>query len=88
MTTRALVLNEHSLEIDDLFKAHRSSFSVRSITYGGGLAYLLVFSSLILRIPLWAKRYYSPCLLWVERRLQRFCNRRFSCYVVCQLQRH
>ena len=79
--------NERSVDIQELLKTHGPWFTLQSVTYGGGPAYMLVLSSLILRIPLWAKRYYSPLLLQVEKLFRRFHTPRLSCYVVCQLRK-
>jgi hypothetical protein len=56
---------------------------VREI-YGGNLGFLLVFNSLVLRIPLQLKRFYSPAVLRLEAMLARLQRKRSACTVICQ----
>lgn len=58
--------NESSVDVTRLETAFASRFDLRETVYGGGLAYLLVFNSMVFRIPNWLKPYYSPGLFWLE----------------------
>jgi SAM-dependent methyltransferase len=59
--------NEHALCHDETLKLIEE-FSLRDVRYFGGPAYFGVLNSMILRIPLAAKRYTSPPLMIAERR--------------------
>jgi SAM-dependent methyltransferase len=77
--------NEASIDLEALKTQFAAQFRFVKERYQGGLAYLLVFNSLIFRIPLWLKRIYSPPLLWLESSLQwTNAGKRFSCFVICR----
>jgi hypothetical protein len=77
--------NEDSIDLEALKTQFAAQFRFVKERYRGGLAYLLVFNSLIFRIPLWLKRVYSPPLLWLESALQwTNAGKRSSCFVICR----
>ncbi len=76
--------NEAAIDLDNLKKEYSSQFEFISEAYLGNIAYLLVFNSLIFRIPLKLKGMYSPLLLWMERVISPFQGKVFSCYATSQ----
>ena len=76
--------NEHAIDVPALLAANREWFEPVSIRYCGGLAYLLVFNSMVFRIPARLKRVYSPALLRLEHPLGRLQGPRTSCFVLAQ----
>jgi SAM-dependent methyltransferase len=76
--------NEAGIDLPALQRANASRFEFVRTTYTGGLAYLLVYNSMVFRVPLGLKRLYSPLLLFLEGPAQRLQGRRTSCMVVCQ----
>ena len=65
-------------------RRNAQSFDFVSTRYSGGPAYLLVFNSMVFRVPLsWKARYTRP-LLWLERRLERIQGKRLSCFAMAQ----
>ena len=77
--------NEAAIDVDALKAQWSSQFKVMTETYKGNIAYLLVYNSLIFRIPLRLKPLYSPFLLKVESLVERIIQGRWlSCFVVCQ----
>src|SRR5438309_2280494 len=67
-----------------LLRRNAQSFDFVSTRYSGGPAYLLVFNSMVFRVPLsWKARYTRP-LLWLERRLERIQGKRLSCFAMAQ----
>jgi len=78
------VSNEASLDFTSLKKRFSPSFEYGDDHYLGNIGYLLIYNSLIFRMPLWLKRAYSPALMQVERALSVFQSRRISCFCVSQ----
>jgi len=76
--------NEAAIDVDDLRQRCARGFECLHESYGGQLAYLLVFNSLVFRVPPRLKSLYAPLLLFIEKHLSRFASRRLSCFVVCQ----
>ena len=76
--------NEAAIDIDDLLQRHREGFEFVTKRYAGGLAYLLVFNSMVFRIPLSWKPHYARPLFWIERRLEPLQGKRTSCFVMVQ----
>jgi SAM-dependent methyltransferase len=79
--------NEASIDFRELESAFGSHFTFKKVKYLGNLAFLLVFNSLIFRIPLAAKRFYSPFLMWLEPLLNKLQGKASSCFVVGQWQK-
>ena len=59
--------NEHALRHDAVLALVEDAFVLRDVRYFGGPAYFAVLNSMILRIPLPAKRLISPPLMMAER---------------------
>ena len=76
--------NEAGIDLAHLMRTNADRFEFDRPTYTGGPAYLLVFNSMVFRVPRALKRIYSPLLLLAERPIQRLQGRRTACIVVCQ----
>jgi SAM-dependent methyltransferase len=76
--------NEAAIDLEQLKRTYGGSFEFVREVYGGNIGFLLVFNSLVFRIPLKLKRFYSPAFLRLEAALGRFQHKRFACTVVCQ----
>ncbi len=76
--------NEQAIDIDALQEAFQDRFSSMETTFRGSFAYLLVLNSMIFRLPLWTKKYYSPLMFWLENFTDRFGIRLFTLYVVAR----
>ena len=77
--------NEHSIDVEALkgiFALHFDFVSPEQ--YKGNIAYLCVLNSMIFRINVSAKRFFSPALLRLEAMIEKIQGRRFSCFVICQ----
>jgi SAM-dependent methyltransferase len=81
---RLFVDNEAAIDLAALRQRFADRFTVVSERYGGGPAFLLVFNSMVFRIPLAAKPWYSPALLRLEAWLTPRMSARTACFVVCQ----
>jgi SAM-dependent methyltransferase len=80
---RLFAANEAAIDLGALRSAFRNQFEFSRDRYQGNLAYLLVLNSLVLRIPVRWKRYYTPGLLWLEGLLERLQTPRLSCFAAC-----
>ena len=78
--------NEAAVDVEALMRANRDWFDFKTLRYSGALAYLLVYNSMIFRVPLSWKRHYTKPLLWLERQLERVQSKRMSCFVIAQWQ--
>lgn len=76
--------NEAAVDVDALRARNASRFQTITTTYQGNVAFLLVFNSMIFRVPLGLKRFYAPPLFALEGLINRFGGKRFSCFVVSQ----
>jgi len=76
--------NEEAIDIDDLKAKNADRFDFTITRYCGNLAYLLVYNSMVFRIPLGWKRVYAPALLAAEAAINRVLRREISCFVVSQ----
>lgn len=74
--------NEASIDVGELIDANRHRFQVEIVRFGGNLAYLLVYNSMIFRIPHFLKRFYAPPVLALEGLLQHFQRQRTACMVI------
>jgi ubiquinone/menaquinone biosynthesis C-methylase UbiE len=79
--------NEASLDFVRLKKRFSTSFTFGRDHYLGNIGYLLIFNSLVFRVPLWLKKAYAPTMMKVERVLGAFQGRRLSCFCVSQWQK-
>lgn len=76
--------NEAAVDIAGLQAANADRFEFVKTRYLGNIAFLLVLNSLVFRIPVRLKRYYTPPLLVLESLIGRFQGKRFSCFAVSQ----
>jgi ubiquinone/menaquinone biosynthesis C-methylase UbiE len=76
--------NEAAIDLSALEQEFSSRFSSRTVRYQGNVAFLLVLNSLIFRIPVSLKPYYSSPLMSVEEIVSRMQGKRMSCFVVGQ----
>ena len=81
---RLFEANEEAIDVDELKSKNAGRFEFMTTRYSGNLAYLLVYNSLIFRVPLSWKRVYAPPLLVAEAAINRVLSRGISCFVVCQ----
>ena len=79
--------NEEAIDMKALQREFRSEFELKQANYLGNLAFLLVLNSLIFRIPIWAKKFYSPLLMKLEAKMHKFQCKLTSCFVVAQWQK-
>jgi SAM-dependent methyltransferase len=79
--------NEASLDFAKLKRTFADRFEFGPDHYLGSIGYLLIFNSLVFRVPLWLKRAYAPPMMNVERALSAFHGRRLSCFCVSQWQK-
>ncbi len=79
--------NEASIDLAKLEEQNRDRFDVKVRRYSGGVAYPFVCTSLIWRIPLAWKKFYSKPLLALEKKLSPLSNKRLSFFVACQWQK-
>jgi SAM-dependent methyltransferase len=76
--------NEQAIDVDVMMSENAHRFDFIKTKYCGNVAYLLVYNSLIFRVPLWLKHFYAPPLLVLESWLDRLIGKRLSCQVICQ----
>jgi SAM-dependent methyltransferase len=76
--------NEKAVEVDALEAANRGRFEFVSRRFGGSVAYLLVFNSMVFRVPHGLKNLYSPALMAVESLLQPLLRRGTACMAIVQ----
>ena len=76
--------NEEALDLDAMMAANRGRFDFVTTKYSGSIAYLLVYNSMVFRIPVSWKRYYAPPLLALESALAPLVGKRLGTFVVCQ----
>lgn len=76
--------NEAAIDLEGLKRTNSERFEFVREVYGGNLGFLLVFNSLVFRIPLRLKPVYSPALLLLEAVLSRLQGKRSACFVICQ----
>ncbi len=74
--------NESSIDIKKLINANSNLFNFEVIGYFGGLAYLSIYNSMILRIPIKAKKIYAPVLLKIESLYMKSRHPRLSYFVL------
>jgi ubiquinone/menaquinone biosynthesis C-methylase UbiE len=80
--------NESAIDTRALENEFASHFKFNKVNYLGNFAFLLVLNSLIFRIPLRAKRLYSPLLLQLESFINKLQGKTTSCFVVARWQKN
>jgi len=76
--------NEAPIDIEEMKRANASRFEFTSEEYGGNLAYLFVFNSMLFRIPIRWKSAYAPAMMRLEEALAPVLGRSLSFFVICQ----
>lgn len=76
--------NERAVDLEVLKEKWTGRFKFGEEHYGGGLAYLLVYNSMIFRMLLSMKKYYAGLLFMLERLLRRLQGKFLSGFVICQ----
>jgi len=79
--------NEAAVDFRLLKRVFADRFSFGPEKYLGNIGYLLIFNSLIFRVPLRLKAAYAPAMMKVERALSVFHGPRVSCFMVSQWQK-
>ena len=57
---------ERALDHDEILKIARKNFELVDVNYYGGIAYFLIFNSLVVRIPKFVKKLFMPILFKQE----------------------
>lgn len=76
--------NEASIDLDQLKEQFAGKFDFQNELYLGNIAYLFVLNSMIFRIPVTLKSFYTPPAMACESFVNKFMTKRSSCFVVCQ----
>lgn len=81
---RLFMENEESVDAERLTREFSGRFDVGSTRYAGNLAYLFVLNSMVLRIPVRLKRYYTPALMLMEAALSPLQSKSTACMVLAR----
>ena len=84
---RFFAANEAAIDLRSIEEEFHSQFHFKRVSYLGNVAFLLVFNSLIFRIPLSLKPHYAPLLMSIESRLRRLQGKLTSCFAIGQWQK-
>jgi SAM-dependent methyltransferase len=84
---RLFASNEASIDLREIKENFGAAFSFDSERYLGNVGYLLVLNSMVFRIPVRFKRWYTPTVLWIESVLNRLQGKSTACFVVSRLQK-
>jgi SAM-dependent methyltransferase len=76
--------NEAAVDLERLKRRFAADFVPIRERHGGNIAFLLVFNSMIFRVPLWLKKFYSGACLALEGPIGRLQGRRLGCFVIGQ----
>jgi SAM-dependent methyltransferase len=79
--------NEGSVNVKELYQSNKDRFENRQTHYGGNVAFLLVYNSMIFRMPHFLKAVYSYPLMAVEWLTHPFENIYLSCFAACQWEK-
>jgi ubiquinone/menaquinone biosynthesis C-methylase UbiE len=83
---RCFLPNEAAINLAELLGASRE-FEIISERYGGNFEFLLVFSSMHLRIPQDFVRYYAPVCHFLEKAVNRLNWRFLACWMLVLLRK-
>jgi SAM-dependent methyltransferase len=78
---------EHALSHDELLRLGGGRFRAEVVRYIGGPAYFLVFNSLVMRVPLTAKKWVAPITFPFERAFNRFNSRALAPVFIARWRR-
>ncbi len=76
--------NEAAINMSELHKKFENHFEFTKESYLGNLGYLFVLNSMVFRLPLSLKPYYSTPIIKAENILNKIFGRRLSCFVTAQ----
>lgn len=76
--------NEASVDLAAIQRKNAGRFTFEVERYVGNIAYFLVLQSMVLRLPLAAKKYYAPPLFALEACLGRWQGKLTAPLVVCR----
>jgi hypothetical protein len=76
--------NEEAIDFSALKNEFGELFDFKLEKYGGNLAYLFVLNSMVFRLPLGLKNFYSPAILKAEDWLEKLQGQTTSCMVIAQ----
>lgn len=76
--------NESAIDLTALQSKNSSRFEFIKTLYGGGISYLLVINSMVLRIPLRLKPLYAPVAMALESIFGFPKGKKLSCFTICQ----
>ena len=79
--------NEAAIDVAALKHEFASAFNFNFETYLGNVGHLFVLNSMVFRIPLALKPYYTPIAIGMESVFNRFLGASFSCNVIAQWQK-
>jgi len=79
--------NEAAIDVESMEREFAAEFKFDRVHYLGNIAFLFVLNSLIFRIPLGAKRFYSSFLMSVEVLINKLQGKLTSCFVVARWQK-
>lgn len=74
--------NEAAVDVARLEAVNRDRFEVVETIYTGNLAYLLVYNSMVFRVPHAVKRLYTPLMLTLEGWLEKVQGPRMACFAI------
>jgi SAM-dependent methyltransferase len=76
--------NEAAIDMERLKMRNAARFDFTQERYCGNLGFLLVYNSMIFRIPLWLKDWYTSPVLRLESLIGRLQGRRLACIVIAR----
>jgi len=76
--------NEAAIDLRALKKKFGGRFLFLRETYAGGIAFLLIFNSMVFRLPMQLKNIIAPPLMNTEKVLAKFATRGLSCITISQ----
>src|ERR1700682_2709633 len=80
--------NEASIDVDSYEREFAAQFKSNKLSYLGNIAFLFVLNSLIFRIPVRIKPFYSSVLMRLEAVINRLQGKLTSCFVVARWQKN
>lgn len=79
--------NEESVDVDGMKQHFGDRYEYQVEHHLGSVAYFLVAQSMVLRIPLWAKKYYAPLAFALESLFSPLMGKRTAPLVACRWQK-
>lgn len=79
--------NEAAIDVGSMEREFAAEFKFDRVRYLGNIAFLFVLNSLIFRIPLGVKHFYSSFLMSLEGLINKLQGKLTSCFVVARWQK-